>query len=154
MRAQLALALAILLTARPALATERAAARLDLGKWVVAAKAEVGVDKICFTTGSDTIVCGAPVAVTAGEFRWNDRTYRVIDPQADAVVAAEITLGTTAQVRAIACRTQDGLELCSEPSGDVYALKVLQPTPSPQLIDLVQKIQDAAKSIMDSLEGR
>lgn len=129
----LALVLSLLL-ATSADAADRRPARIGPGTWIVAATVGADADRVCFIANGERVVCAMPGPTPNGEATVNETTVQLEPPVTSAVVA-QLTTTAIVEIRAIACRTTDGLELCSALSSDAFQLVPIQPPAPPTLLD-------------------
>jgi hypothetical protein len=140
------LALAALL-ALPNTAEAAEAARIGAGSWVVAAALAEDADRVCFEVDGVRVSCSVEVPQTDGVVEFGGQRFKLTPPTPRAAVAA-LELSTSGTVRAVACRTVDGVELCSAPSSDSYTLTVAPVPAPPTLIDV-----EAIREALDAIDG-
>lgn len=149
-------ACAALLLAFPGIAqaADRQPARLSSQTWVVAALLAEDADRICFVRGPERLSCiSETYVVSAAEFEFEGKRIRVLSPGGVTRAAVvKLTLTADAEIRAIACKTIDGAEVCSEPSSDLYALRIVPDPKPPKLIDL-QAIENQLSQIEGAIRG-
>lgn len=141
----LAAAALALLVATPALAASPA--RIGAGSWVVAAPVAADADRVCLEANGQRLVC-ATAEPTPGGVASLGATKFKLTPAVETAAVFKLDLTESAMVRARACRTTDGLELCSALSSDSYQLAVVAPPAPPTLIDV-----EAIRAALDAIEG-